>query len=76
VADGLSQDRHYVRKYSTQQLLIFVPFTVVLLAAAHELARTPRTGLDTAGLAHAKCRIRNSTAAEYPAILFLSLMRP
>ena len=32
VADGLSQDKHYVRKYSTQQILIFVPLAVVLLA--------------------------------------------
>jgi hypothetical protein len=39
VADGLSQDKHYVRKYSTQQLLIFVPLAVILLAAAQELTK-------------------------------------
>ena len=39
VAGGLSQDRHYVRKYSTQQLLIFLPFAIILLAAAQELAK-------------------------------------
>ncbi|MDA4115004.1 MAG: hypothetical protein OK442_00440 [Thaumarchaeota archaeon] len=44
VADELSRDRHYVRKYSTQQLLIFIPFAVVLLAAAQELDRRPRAG--------------------------------
>ena len=44
VAGGLSQDKHYVRKYSTQQLLIFVPFAVILLAAAQELRRTTRSG--------------------------------
>jgi len=67
VAGGLSQDKHYVRKYSTQQLLIFVPFAVILLAAAQELRRTTRSrDLDAGGgLAHAwTCRIRNSTASE------------
>jgi hypothetical protein len=44
VADELSRDRHYVRKYSTQQFLVFVPLAVVLLAAAQELARPPRPG--------------------------------
>jgi len=39
VAGGLSQDKHYVRKYSTQQLLIFVPLAVILLAAAQELTK-------------------------------------
>jgi hypothetical protein len=43
VADGLSQDKHYVRKYSTQQLLIFVPLAVILLAAAQELTKQART---------------------------------
>ena len=43
VAEGLSQDRHYVRKYSTQQLLIFVPFAVILLAAAQEATKQTRT---------------------------------
>ena len=52
VADGLSQDRHYVRKYSTQQLLIFVPFAVFLLAAAQELDQRldGRLDPDTGGL--------------------------
>ena len=40
VAPGLSQDRHYVRKYSTQQLLIFIPFAIILLAAAQELTKS------------------------------------
>jgi hypothetical protein len=40
VALGLSQDRHYVRKYSTQQLLIFIPFAIILLAAAQELTKS------------------------------------
>jgi hypothetical protein len=39
VAEGLATDSHYVRKYSTQQLLIFVPFAVVLLAAVQEARR-------------------------------------
>jgi len=43
VDEGLSQDKHYVRKYSTQQLLIFVPFAVILLAAAQELRRSTRS---------------------------------
>lgn len=42
VAGGLSQDRHYVRRYSTQQLLIFVPFAVILLAGVRELTRPTR----------------------------------
>jgi len=42
VAGGLSQDRHYVKKYSTQQLLIFVPFAVMLLAAAKERTKSNR----------------------------------
>jgi len=40
VAGGLSQDRHYVRKYSTQQLLIFLPFAVILLAAVQEFTKS------------------------------------
>jgi len=43
VAGGLSQDRHYVRKYSTQQLLIFVPFAVILLTVFQELTEPRRT---------------------------------
>jgi hypothetical protein len=33
VADEMSANPHYVRKYGVQQLLIFVPFAIVLLAA-------------------------------------------
>jgi len=45
VAGGLARDKHYVRKYSTQQLLIFVPFAVILLAVFQELTepRRPRS---------------------------------
>jgi hypothetical protein len=32
VADGLAQDKHYNRKYSIQQLMIFIPLAVVLLS--------------------------------------------
>ncbi len=32
VRDELAQDRHYVRKYSIQQLMVFVPFALVFLA--------------------------------------------
>jgi hypothetical protein len=39
VGGGSSQDRHHVRKYSAQQLLIFVPFAVILPAAAQELTK-------------------------------------
>ncbi len=42
IAEGMAADRHYVRKYSTQQLLIFVPFVVILLAAQQELRKQPR----------------------------------
>jgi hypothetical protein len=34
---GLTHDRHYNRRYSTQQLLIFVPFAVLVLAVVQEL---------------------------------------
>ena len=34
---GMAADRHYVRKYSTQQLMIFVPLLVLLLAVKQEL---------------------------------------
>jgi len=37
---GLSHDRHYVRKYSTQQLLLFVPLAVMALAIAQELKQS------------------------------------
>jgi hypothetical protein len=33
----LSRDMHYVRKYSIQQILIFVPFVIVLLAIEQKL---------------------------------------
>ncbi len=36
VEEELATDRHYVRKYSVQQLLIFIPFAIVLLAAIQE----------------------------------------
>jgi hypothetical protein len=37
VEDDLARDKHYVRKYSVQQLLIFVPFAILLLAAIQQL---------------------------------------
>lgn len=37
VAGELSKDKHYVRKYSAQQLLIFVPFALILLSGFQEL---------------------------------------
>jgi hypothetical protein len=40
VVGALSQDRHYVRKYSTHQLFIFLPFAVILLAVAEELTKS------------------------------------
>jgi len=33
----MSRDKHYVRKYSIQQLLLFIPLAVALLAAAQLL---------------------------------------
>ncbi len=33
VEADLARDRHYVRKYSLQQFLIFIPFSIVVLAA-------------------------------------------
>jgi hypothetical protein len=39
IAEGMSQDRHYVRKYSTQQFLLFVPFAVLLLVVKQELTK-------------------------------------
>ena len=38
VAAELTRDKHYVRKYSIQQLLIFVPFAVLLLAGWQALS--------------------------------------
>ena len=37
VEEGIATNPHYIRKYSTQQLLIFVPFAIVLLATYQEL---------------------------------------
>ena len=37
---GLAQDPHYVRKYSIQQLLLFVPLAVLILAVVQELRQT------------------------------------
>ncbi len=34
---GLAHDKHYVRKYSLQQLLIFVPLLVLLIAVVQEV---------------------------------------
>jgi len=39
IAEEMASDRHYVRKYSTQQLLVFIPFAVLLLAVAQELKK-------------------------------------
>ncbi len=36
---GLSHDSHYVRRYSTQQLLIFVPLAILVLTAVQGLKR-------------------------------------
>jgi hypothetical protein len=41
IKEGMAADRHYVRKYCTQQLMIFVPLLVLLLAARQE--RTKQT---------------------------------
>jgi len=38
VAYGLAHDRHYNRRYSTQQLIIFIPL-VVLILALYQYAR-------------------------------------
>lgn len=35
----LAQDRHYVRKYSTQQFLIFIPFAIIVLAMVQRLRK-------------------------------------
>ena len=37
IKEGMAADQHYVRKYSTQQLMIFVPLLIVLLAVVQEL---------------------------------------
>lgn len=42
VAEDRATDRHYVRKYSTQQFLLFVPFAVLFLAILQELRESGR----------------------------------
>ncbi len=37
VADQVSEDKHYVRKYSVQQFLLFLPLVVLWLAVWQEL---------------------------------------
>jgi hypothetical protein len=37
IAAGMTSDRHYVRKYSIEQLMIFIPFAVISLALIQEL---------------------------------------
>jgi len=44
IEGGMSVDRHYVRKYSTQQLFIFVPLTVLFLAVGQELTKQSQDG--------------------------------
>jgi hypothetical protein len=39
IKEGMSADRHYVRKYSTQQLMVFVPLAILLLAVEQELTK-------------------------------------
>ena len=46
VESELARNRHYVRKYSIQQLLIFIPFSVVLLAVVQILRHEPPEGAD------------------------------
>jgi hypothetical protein len=36
---GLAHDKHYVRKYSLQQVIIFIPLSVLLIAVAQELSQ-------------------------------------
>ena len=43
IEQEMSADRHYVRKYSTQQLIIFIPLAVVLLAVRQEMTKRTRT---------------------------------
>ena len=40
VAEDMSHDRHYVRKYSTQQLLLLIPLVVFWLAIWQEIRDT------------------------------------
>lgn len=39
VSYGLSQDKHYNRKYSVQQLMIFLPTVILLVAIMQELKK-------------------------------------
>jgi len=39
VVDYMSEDKHYVRKYSTQQFLLFLPLVVFSLAIWQELRK-------------------------------------
>jgi len=43
---ALAQDPHYVRKYSIQQLLLFVPLAVLILAVVQELRQTQKPKSD------------------------------
>ena len=40
VSYGLEHDPHYNRKYSTQQLIIFVPLSILALTAYQELQKS------------------------------------
>jgi hypothetical protein len=44
IKEGMAADKHYVRKYSTQQLMVFVPLAILLLAIKQELAKAPVAG--------------------------------
>ncbi len=37
VSYGLEHDKHYNRKYSVQQLMIFIPLTIVILTILQEI---------------------------------------
>jgi hypothetical protein len=39
VEQGLAQNKHYVRKYSLQQLLIFVPLAILIIAVGQEITK-------------------------------------
>jgi len=43
VAEEMASDPHYVRKYSVQQFLIFVPFSIIILAIVQELEKPTRS---------------------------------
>lgn len=40
---GLAHNKHCVRKYSLQQLVIFIPLVVLLVALAQEVKRTTQS---------------------------------